>query len=160
MLQLVTDFKEARANHNGRGRAADVPSRLWHLPPVGLFKINVDAVCFDDFVGIGVVARDATSGVVMSATKRITWALDATLAEAKSITWALDATLSSSWSMDLGRSYSDSIVADIVSLCDNIGAISFTFVRQAGNIVAHLAARLNISNNAENVYLTNSSRYN
>ncbi|XP_010686471.2 uncharacterized protein LOC104900678 [Beta vulgaris subsp. vulgaris] len=142
----------------GSKRLGVLSADKWLAPVSGIVKINTDAsLCEEGQVGLGAIARDNVGRVLFAVVRRqrAWWPPD--VAEAKAIHLAMiwakkqgfrEVIIESDAQVIVSRlsksaiyfSDLDAILGDIISLCTDFHAISFSHVKRGGNYAAdHLA---------------------
>ncbi|XP_010696345.1 uncharacterized protein LOC104908875 [Beta vulgaris subsp. vulgaris] len=143
----------------------------WNKPPVGLLKANFDAhMGPNGEVGLGVVVRDSNGKMVLGGVRRRAANWDVSTAEAMAGLFAVElvhrfgytrvvmegdslVVISGLKNKPVGGSPIFHVFNDISRVCLNFSEISFSHVKRAGNVVAHLLARWECVANSEVVWL-------
>ena len=167
-LMLVERAHKARLDYVAYAQRIYAPSRSregsgarqWAPPAVGSVKINSDAsVGADGWIGLGAVARNDQGQVLWSVCRRVRAWWPVAVAEGKALCLAARLArlhnhshvifesdcLSLVSRLSKGVIYFsdlDSILADILSLCNVFEVVVWSHVRREGNFVAHHLARL------------------
>ena len=132
----------------------------WSPPPLGLYKVNVDAATFKDIraTGIGVVIRDSLAKVAAILCRKLDASLSPLEAESKALEAGIlfaqcrgcSAVVLEGDSLVLinalaGSSPSPSTVASVIQgvleLCMGFSQIQFSHVKRQGNVSAHLVVK-------------------
>ena len=143
----------------------------WHYPPVGWMKANFDAhIGPNGDIGLGVVVRDSSGRMVLGGVRRRTANWDVHISEAMAGLFVVEllrrfgfsrvvvegdslVVLSALKNKPVGGSPIFNIFNDISRVCLSFDEVSFSHVRRAGNVVAHLLARWECVANSEVVWL-------
>ena len=132
----------------------------WSPPPLGLYKVNVDAATFKDIraTGIGVVIWDSLGKVAAVLCRKLDASLSPLEAESKALEAGIlfaqchgcSAVVLEGDSLVLinalaGSSPSPSTVASVIQgvleLCMGFSQIQFSHVKRQGNVSAHLVVK-------------------
>ncbi|XP_074303828.1 uncharacterized protein LOC141638324 [Silene latifolia] len=127
----------------------------WKAPPIGSWKVNVDAAMFEGVgSGMGVVIRDHEGSVVRAAVQHVRqkWNVDVIEAKAAALGLSLayqmgvQSVILESDSLQIisilksGKvplSYLGNVITEIVEWGSKFNCISYSYVRRSGNEAAH-----------------------
>ncbi|KAK3206532.1 hypothetical protein Dsin_020578 [Dipteronia sinensis] len=165
-IAFLTEF-QSTSLYGGQLRNTPDPVMLaWKPPPHGTYKINTDAA-FDgvgQVIGIGIVIQDESGNVIMaSSSQRIIATYSPQVAEAVAVLRGLqlacdtglapvvaetDAAVVAKWISEKTQLYSEVglVIADILTLVHSMRCCSVDYVPRKANQVAHLLAKMALSN--------------
>lgn len=172
-MKLVTDYKNYASVVHRTPVLQPILSRSSWVPlREGCVKINTDtAILGNEEVGLGVVIRDSSGKVLVMAVRRYQARWKALLAEAMAVRFGMQVARRHGFvaavelkgdaynlskaivSKCMGRSPLDLVVEDIWLIGDTLIDFSISHVKQGGNTVAHLIARLCPSNGVEQFFV-------
>ncbi|KAL5773532.1 hypothetical protein ACOSQ2_013456 [Xanthoceras sorbifolium] len=132
-----------------------MPVAVWSPPPVGVFKLNVDASLAVNagLVGVGIVIRDCHGQVRVASSLKLSASFSPLLAEAVAIlhevrlafnSGLLTLLVESDAQGDINvlkegvilRSDLGLVISDIFHVCRSLNILCFSFIPRKGNMVA------------------------
>ncbi|KAL8156414.1 hypothetical protein AgCh_001488 [Apium graveolens] len=158
-LNLVADWKRARASEGANRSVTTEHCKTWVKPPEGWIKINIDAsfCAGGSNVGIGCVARDSRGRFLRARCNVLHGTAQVREAEACSLKEALEwirgwrtekcifesdaKLLVDAFQRDRGRSNFDTIVETCSSSLKHFKEVSIVFASRSANSVAHVLAQ-------------------
>ncbi|XP_074328478.1 uncharacterized protein LOC141666388 [Apium graveolens] len=158
-LNLVADWKRARASEGANRSVTTEHCKIWVKPPEGWIKINIDAsfCAGGSNVGIGCVARDSRGRFLRARCNVLHGTAQVREAEACSLKEALEwirgwrtekcifesdaKLLVDAFQRDRGRSNFDTIVETCSSSLKHFKEVSIVFASRSANSVAHVLAQ-------------------
>lgn len=159
ILYLLADWKKAQQEGMKQKQGHNLSGRVWHVPPRGWVKVNVDAAVTPGLqsIGIGSVLRDEDGRFLWARCMTVEGEWSVREAEAISLkeamTWteSLDFNncifetdsklLADACNGDYGKSNFHSIVTDCIESFQYFHNVMVQFVYKSANAVAHMLAR-------------------
>ncbi|KAL2935537.1 hypothetical protein RDABS01_018655, partial [Bienertia sinuspersici] len=164
-VRMVEDVCPPRA-------PAQVPTRgEWRAPPTGVVRINTDAEVREGRgVGLGVALRNERGQLLGVGVRRIGGTFRPELAEAWAASFGVEVARRLKYarvelecdainvvkdviSRKVGKGTGDLLIEDIIHLSESFTSFEMFHIRRNGNIVAHLAARLEPVNGVEQIFV-------
>lgn len=159
---ICSKFKEAFAvpNRVSSGSSTSTPTPMWHGPPTGVIKLNVDGAIDrrSGIVGVGIVARNHLGQILGASSIPFPGLLSPRVAKALGFREALVLAANKGLAdiiiegdsiqivqalNQAGKSYSDcsSILSDYLELLPLFSSCAFEYVNRSFNRVAHSLAK-------------------